>query len=237
MGWPPEPGYRRYADGLDTQPVEQPDAVLELPALRPGHLDGHQGSVAEFCQREGIRGGGHGCLDDDVPRPVAQLPGQLPGLLELELIQVRIEDEHAKPGEPVFINKRLAKIVVQGPKRNMKFPTNAQLALCKPFASIDAAECKVKRDLVFDASAKCPAYVIPDEVADAVREKQQQDQSETAKLIAKGTPVARINTGIDGGMNRVFAAKLPDGSTGLSEGGESQGLSLASLSRALSALK
>ena len=73
---------------------------------------------------------------------------------------------------------------------------------------------------------------IPDEIADAVREKQQQDQVETAKLISKGTPVARLNTGIDGGMNQVFAAKLPDGSTGLSEGGEGQGLSLAALSRA-----
>ena len=30
-----------------------------------------------------------------------------------------------------------------------------------------------KRDPVFEASAKCPAYVIPDEIADAVREKQQ----------------------------------------------------------------
>jgi murein L,D-transpeptidase YafK len=89
-----------------------------------------------------------------------------------------------------------------------------------------------KRDPVFEASAKCPAYVIPDEVADAVREKQQEEQAETAKLIARGTPVARINTGIDGGMNRVFAAKLPDGSTGLSEGGEGQGLSLLALSRA-----
>jgi len=89
-----------------------------------------------------------------------------------------------------------------------------------------------KRDPVFDASAKCPAYVIPDEVADAVREKQQEDQAETAKLISRGTPVARANTGIDGGMNRVFAAKLPDGSTGLSEGGEGQGLSLLALSRA-----
>jgi hypothetical protein len=29
--------------------------------------------------------------------------------------------------------------------------------------------------------------------------------------------VARLNTGIDGGMNRVFAAKLPDGQTGLSD--------------------
>jgi murein L,D-transpeptidase YafK len=89
-----------------------------------------------------------------------------------------------------------------------------------------------KRDPVFEASAKCPAYVVPDEVADAVREKQQEEQAETAKLIARGTPVARINTGIDGGMNRVFAAKLPDGSTGLSEGGDGQGLSLLALSRA-----
>jgi hypothetical protein len=83
-----------------------------------------------------------------------------------------------------------------------------------------------KREPVFDASAKCPAYVIPDEVADAVREKQQEDQAETAKLISRGTPVARANPGIDGGMNKVFAAKLPDGSTGLSEGGEGQALSL-----------
>ncbi len=89
-----------------------------------------------------------------------------------------------------------------------------------------------KRDPVFEASAKCPAYVIPDEVADAVRERQQQDQIETAKLIAKGTPVARVNTGIDGGMNKVFASKLPEGSTGLSEGGDGQGLSLLALSRA-----
>jgi murein L,D-transpeptidase YafK len=83
-----------------------------------------------------------------------------------------------------------------------------------------------KHDPVFEASAKCPAYVIPDEVADAVRNKQQEDQAETARLISKGTPVARINTGIDGGMNKVFAARLPDGSTGLSEGGEGQSLSL-----------
>ena len=83
-----------------------------------------------------------------------------------------------------------------------------------------------KRDPVFEASAKCPAYVIPDEVAQAVRERQEQDQAEFAKLVAKGTPVARLHTGIDGGMNKVFASKLQNGSTGLSEGGEGQGLSL-----------
>src|SRR5258705_5748711 len=88
------------------------------------------------------------------------------------------------------------------------------------------------KDPVFDASAQCPAYVIPDEIAEAVRQKQQDDQAETAKLISKGTPVARTNTGIDGGMNKVFAAKVPDGNTGLSEGGDGQSLSLLSLSRA-----
>jgi hypothetical protein len=76
------------------------------------------------------------------------------------------------------------------------------------------------RDLMFDASAKCPAYVIPEEVANAVRDKQATDLAETARLIAKGTPVARTNTGVDGGMHRVFAARVPDGNTGLSEPGD-----------------
>jgi murein L,D-transpeptidase YafK len=76
------------------------------------------------------------------------------------------------------------------------------------------------RDLAFDASAKCPDYAISDEVANAVREKQATDIAETARLIAKGTPVARINTGVDGGMHRVFAARVPDGNTGLSEPGD-----------------
>jgi len=73
------------------------------------------------------------------------------------------------------------------------------------------------KPLVFNASAKCPAYVIPDDIASAVKEKEQRDNTEIAKLISKGTPVAKLNTGIDGGMNRVFAAKLPDGQTGLSD--------------------
>ena len=88
------------------------------------------------------------------------------------------------------------------------------------------------RDPVFNASAKCPAYAISEDIADAVQEKQQKDAAETAKLISRGTPVARANPGIDGGMNKVFASKVQDGSTGLSEGGDGQGLSLLALSRA-----
>lgn len=77
------------------------------------------------------------------------------------------------------------------------------------------------RPLEFNASARCPAYAVPDNIASAVRDKQQRDNTEIARLISKGTPVARLNTGIDGGMNRVFAAKLPGGQTGLSDPGES----------------
>ena len=42
-----------------------------------------------------------------------------------------------------------------------------------------------KHEPVFEASAKCPVYVVPDEVADAVREKQQADDAEFAKLVAQ----------------------------------------------------
>src|SRR3981189_3352100 len=55
----------------------------------------------------------------------------------------------------------------------------------------------------FNASAKCPASVIPEEVADAVLEKQQQEASETAKMISRGTPAARANPGLKGARNKV----------------------------------
>ena len=87
-------------------------------------------------------------------------------------------------------------------------------------------------DPVFDASATCPAYVVPSEIAQAVRQKQQRDDAEFARLVSRGTPVARLNTGIDGGMNKVFASKIPDGNTGLSDTGEGQGLSVLTMSRA-----
>lgn len=94
-----------------------------------------------------------------------------------------------------------------------------------------AAPPNASRAPVFNASAKCPAYVIPDEIADAVREKEQRDEAKIAELIAKGTPVAQRHPEIDGGMNRVFAAKIPDGSTGLSDS-EGPGLQTASFARA-----
>jgi murein L,D-transpeptidase YafK len=104
---------------------------------------------------------------------------------------------------------------------------------CEKKYVFDAAKpADAKRDPVFDASAKCPAYVIPDEIASAVRERQEKDEAEYAKLVAKGAPVARMNTGIDGGMNKVFAAKIPEGSTGLSESAEGSTLQMLAMSKA-----
>jgi murein L,D-transpeptidase YafK len=105
---------------------------------------------------------------------------------------------------------------------------------CEKHYVFDAARApNAPRDPVFEASAKCPAYVVPDEIAGPVRAKEQQDEAEFAKLSAKGTPVAKLNTGIDGGMNEIFASHVPGGaSTGLSDGGQGQSLSLAAMSRA-----
>jgi hypothetical protein len=88
------------------------------------------------------------------------------------------------------------------------------------------------RDPVFSASAKCPAYAMSDDLADAVQRKQEADNAEYNKLVSKGVPVAKLNTGVDGGMNQVFASHVPGASTGLSEGGDGQGLSLLTTSRA-----
>ncbi|MGM4895295.1 L,D-transpeptidase family protein [Tardiphaga sp. 839_C3_N1_4] len=94
-----------------------------------------------------------------------------------------------------------------------------------------AAPAGSTKPLVFNASAKCPVYQIPSEIADAVSAKQAQDDAKVAELVAKGTPVAQRRPDIDGGMNRVFAAKLPDASTGLSDP-ELPGVQTAAYSRA-----
>ncbi|OQW56810.1 MAG: hypothetical protein A4S14_21000 [Proteobacteria bacterium SG_bin9] len=66
------------------------------------------------------------------------------------------------------------------------------------------------KPLNFRPEAACPAYEIPAEIADAVRDKQRQDEVKTAELISRGTPTARSRAGIDGGMHPVFANKLPN---------------------------
>jgi murein L,D-transpeptidase YafK len=60
----------------------------------------------------------------------------------------------------------------------------------------------------FDARLPCPAYQMPDEIASLVSAKQQKDDREFAALAARNTATVPFNTGVDGGMNKLFLAKL-----------------------------
>ena len=62
--------------------------------------------------------------------------------------------------------------------------------------------------LRFSASAHCPAYQVDPELAAAAAEKSKRDEIEIAELARRGTPVAPIRTGADGGMHPVFQAAL-----------------------------
>jgi len=60
----------------------------------------------------------------------------------------------------------------------------------------------------FDPKGRCPAYKMPDEIASLVGEKQQHDDQEFNALVARGTPTVPVKTGMDGGMNELFLAKV-----------------------------
>jgi hypothetical protein len=56
----------------------------------------------------------------------------------------------------------------------------------------------------FSPADRCPAFRIPEEIATAVREKQQRDETQIAELVSRGTPTVPAKTGVDGGMNAAF---------------------------------
>ena len=66
------------------------------------------------------------------------------------------------------------------------------------------------RPLVFNPTGRCPRYEVDPAIASAVQAKQQRDNSEFTELVKENVPVAALDTGTDGGMNRVFIAKLDD---------------------------
>jgi len=66
------------------------------------------------------------------------------------------------------------------------------------------------KPLVFSPSARCPAYEVADEIAGPALEKQRNDEYQIAQLTRFNAPVAPIVMGTDGGMNRVFVARLQE---------------------------
>ena len=66
------------------------------------------------------------------------------------------------------------------------------------------------RPLSFSPTGRCPKYETDPTIASAVQMKQQKDDNQFAQLVRDNVPVAPLDTGTDGGMNRVFIAKLDD---------------------------
>jgi murein L,D-transpeptidase YafK len=60
----------------------------------------------------------------------------------------------------------------------------------------------------FSPRGRCPAYEVPQEIASAVYDKQRNDELQFAQLASRGTPVAPVRSGRDGGMHPTFVAKL-----------------------------
>jgi murein L,D-transpeptidase YafK len=60
----------------------------------------------------------------------------------------------------------------------------------------------------FDPRGKCPVLQVPSEIATPVAAKQQRDEQEFATLVARNTPTVPVKTYADGGMNKIFLAKL-----------------------------
>jgi murein L,D-transpeptidase YafK len=70
------------------------------------------------------------------------------------------------------------------------------------------------KPLSFNASAKCPAFEVPDEIASAAKEKDRKDEIQIAAL-SRSTPLAPIRTNADGGMNEVFVTAVKNNQIGV----------------------
>jgi len=94
---------------------------------------------------------------------------------------------------------------------NPEAPQNASPAssvrLGTPWGGLREQPQQTSTALNFSPAGRCPAYVVPQEVRDAVAAKRHQDEAQTAALVSRVTP-APVRTGRDGGMHPTFLALL-----------------------------
>src|SRR5262249_9842887 len=84
-----------------------------------------------------------------------------------------------------------------------------KVAVCEKRYVFDAAPPDDStKPLSFNAKGACPVYQIDRTVADAVHEERRQEQLKMAQYIASSVGTVPFRVG-DGGMNPVFASKLP----------------------------
>jgi murein L,D-transpeptidase YafK len=79
--------------------------------------------------------------------------------------------------------------------------------VCDRHYVFDAASPNSSRPLAFNATGRCPAFVVAPEIAGAALEKQRNDEAQFAQLVRSNSAVAPVRTGLDGGSNSVFLAQ------------------------------
>src|SRR4029079_1272918 len=87
-----------------------------------------------------------------------------------------------------------------------------KVAVCEKRYVFDAtAPDDSTKPLSFNAKGACPVYQLDKTIADAVHEERRQEQLKMAQYTASGVATVPFRVG-DGGMNPVFASKLPTSS-------------------------
>ena len=77
------------------------------------------------------------------------------------------------------------------------------------------AQSPTGRALSFNATAKCPAYEVAEEIASLVRDKERTDDLQFADLSRRNVPLAPIKTNADGGMHPVFVEAVKKNQIGV----------------------
>jgi len=77
------------------------------------------------------------------------------------------------------------------------------------------AQSPTGRALSFNATAKCPAYEVQEEIASLVRDKERTDDLQFADLSRRNVPLAPIKTNADGGMHPVFVEAVKKNQIGV----------------------
>jgi murein L,D-transpeptidase YafK len=113
------------------------------------------------------------------------------------------EVTHQEP-KVEFCDKRY----VFNPEASQTAAPASSVRLGTPWGGLREQPQQAATALNFSPAGRCPAYVVADEVRDAVAAKRRQDEAQTAALISRGITAAPVRTGRDGGMHPTFLALL-----------------------------
>jgi murein L,D-transpeptidase YafK len=103
------------------------------------------------------------------------------------------------------------KMIKEGNDHFLVTHMEPKVDVCERHYVFDAqAPANSTKALSFSPSGHCPRFDVPKEIAEPALDKQRNDEYQVALMTRANVATAPIKMGTDGGMNRVFVAKLED---------------------------